>query len=147
MVASAYVVGLSVALYFALRCAGKRGRAGDSVAIADPAHPETANELAANPCKNDRREIAISLGVISEAGGSLYRGIFINMMIPAPCSATLHALAESSTHQSSPNECKPDRNMFTPRNAKVVTNKPITAHQAATCPRKPFMSRMCNQAA
>ena len=71
MVASAYVVGLSGALYFALRCAGKRWRVEDSVAIADPAHPEAANELAAKPCKNNRREWAISLGVISEASGSL----------------------------------------------------------------------------
>ena len=137
----------SGALYFALRCAGKRGRVEDSVAIADPAHPDAANELAAIPCNNDRRDFAISRGVISEASGSLYRGIFISMMIPAPCSATLYAAAESSIHQSSPYECKPDRNMFTPRNAKVVTNKPITAHQAATCPRKPFIRRMCNQAA
>ena len=31
--------------------------------------------------------------------------------------------------------------------AKVVTNKPTKAHHAATIPRKPFIKRMCNQAA
>ena len=37
--------------------------------------------------------------------------------------------------------------MFTPKKAKVVTTRPIKAHQADTLPRKPFISRMCNQAA
>ena len=37
--------------------------------------------------------------------------------------------------------------MRTPRNAKVVTTRPVSADQAETAPRKPFISRMCSQAA
>jgi hypothetical protein len=40
-----------------------------------------------------------------------------------------------------------DKNILTPRKAKVVTARPTSAHQAATVPRKPFMRRMCSQAA
>ena len=48
---------------------------------------------------------------------------------------------------SSPYECKPLKNMFTPKNAKVVTSKPINAHQANIGPRKPLTMRKCSQAA
>ena len=37
--------------------------------------------------------------------------------------------------------------MFTPRKAKVVTANPTSAHHADTVPRKPFISRICSQAA
>jgi hypothetical protein len=42
---------------------------------------------------------------------------------------------------------QPDRNMLTPMKAKVVTARPTSAHHADTAPRRPFISRMCSQAA
>ena len=43
-----------------------------------------------------------------------------------------HDAQAENQFQSWPYECRPDKNMLTPRNAKVVTSKPVTAHQAAT---------------